>query len=186
MNRRIFLDMDGVLVDFVGGALKIHGWTQGQLQSAMVLGEWDLTKPMGLTQDEFWKPIHEAGEQFWIDLRPLPWITEMIGLAVSLGDCWIVTAPTRSPSSYSGKVKWLQNWFGHNMIRVILTSQKHFLAQKDTLLIDDRTETVQRFVKAGGRGVVFPTLHNRLYYCADDPVTYLVDLLKESKDVPVG
>lgn len=186
MNRRIFLDMDGVLVDFVGGALKIHGWTQEQLRAAMVLGEWDLAKPMGLTQDEFWEPINDAGEWFWLLLKPLPWISEMVELTTALGEWWIVTAPSRDPRSYSGKVKWLQNWFGHDFNRTIFTQDKYLLAKENTLLIDDREKTVGKFIRAGGRGVIFPTLHNWLYYYADDPVTYLVDLLRENKDVPAS
>lgn len=178
MDRRIYLDMDGVLVDFIGGALKIHGWTRESYLRAMTLGEWDLVKPMGMTEDEFWGPIHNAGERFWVDLRPLPWINEIIDLAKSLGDLWIMTSPTGHPTSYSGKIQWLQNWFGREFNRIILTSEKHFLAQENTLLIDDREETVQNFAKAGGDAVVFPTLHNSLYCYADDPMKYLSNLFE--------
>ncbi len=191
MNRRIFLDMDGPLVDFVSGALKIHGWTQEKLYRAMEPGEYDLARPMGLTEDEFWTPIHAAGERFWLELEPLPWAKKVIELVERLAfigsasgndNWWIVTAPTQDASSYSGKMKWLQWFRGIDCnSRVIFTADKHLLAQRRTLLIDDRQETVDKFLKAGGDAVIFPTRHNKLYYYADDPVTYLSELLEDAK-----
>lgn len=63
---RIYLDMDGVLCDFVGAACKLHG------RDPATVTHWNFFKDWGMTAEEFWRPIHEAGEDFWANLEPYP------------------------------------------------------------------------------------------------------------------
>lgn len=172
--------MDDVLVDFVGGALAVHGWLKQELYAAQPAGHWDMIKPMGLSRDSFWKPIHEGGKMFWIRLRSLPWIHEVTELVESVTNDWhIVSVPSQCPTSYDGKVYWLKRWFGPEFNRFALTPHKHIFAQPGVLLIDDREENVEKFIADGGEGLVFPTRGNTLHRYASDPVDYLAAMLKE-------
>jgi len=192
---RILLDMDGVLVDFVGGAAKAHGWTHDQLVQVWPPGQYEIAEPMGLTLDEFWQPINETGEQFWLQLEPLPWIHDILHLLVTIEtvtgvDWYIATTPSHHSSSYSGKVKWLQEFFGQDFDRFILTGHKHLLAGNgQTVLIDDNRSNVDKFVRAGGEALLFPARWNALHQFADDPVPHLTGSMKNLFDalqIPQG
>ncbi len=67
--RHIFLDMDGVISDFMGSILELHG--QGHLAGNWPEGEADYAGVLGLTKDEFWKPVDAVGGRFWKDVSPL-------------------------------------------------------------------------------------------------------------------
>lgn len=168
---KIFLDLDEVLVDFVGGALAVHGWTREQLHEAWTPGVWDMTVPMGLTEEEFWRPIHAAGETFWTGLQPLPWAEEVLALVRRYADDWtIATAPSLCPTSRLGKERWLRSYFGPAFDRYVITTEKHRLAGPGRILIDDREETCRKWSLAGGIGQVFPAHQNSLHQHKHDPV----------------
>lgn len=181
---RILLDLDEVLVDFIGGccrafkadlALVLQNWTPG---------EWSCVGPIGkvkgfpLDDKFFWTVIHEKGEAFWADLEPLPWIEDVLDLVKSLTDDWhIVSAPSFCPTSYSGKVKWLKNYFGRGFDRFAITPHKNLFAGKDVLLIDDRESNVKNFIRAGGDGLIFPRHNNGLHTRKQDPVGHIRKML---------
>jgi len=179
----LLLDMDEVLVDFAGAAARLHGWSRPALEAVWPVGQWSIVEPMGLTVEQFWAPIQQAGEAFWTGLQPQPWCWDLLRLAEEqYGDDWfIVSSPSRSPTCYSGKVQWLHRHYRHNFHRLVLTGCKPLLARPDAILIDDREETVNKFITAGGQGVVFPCRHNRLHYITD-PLDYVVTQLKERRD----
>lgn len=173
-STRILLDMDQILVDFIGGAIQIHGISRQKLESCWPAGQYSIIEPMGLTQDEFWRPINEAGDLFWLGLETLPWINDLLHLVDSLTDDWyIVSTPSLHHTSYSGKARWLKRFFGQSFNRFIFTFHKGVLACSNALLIDDCEETVEQFIIAGGSALVFPGRTNKLYNHADSPVDYL-------------
>lgn len=171
---RILLDMDEVLCDFVGGALRVHGWTRKQLEQVWPVGTWSIIEPMGLTHDAFWKRIDAGGARFWRGLDPLPWAHDLIDWVTNTTDDWhIVTTPGHSVDCYVGKVRWLKWFFGERFDRFAITPHKHIFAAPHAILIDDKEETVRHFRRAGGRARLFPSRHNSLFEFANDPVGYL-------------
>lgn len=179
----ILLDMDEVLADFVGGALRTHGWTRERLEQVWPVGTWSIVEPMGLTVEEFWQPIDVLGEAFWLGLQPLPWARGLLRMLDAVGSpWWIVSSPSMHPGCYSGKIRWLRRLTGNGFSHLVLTGSKELLARPEHVLMDDREETVQRFVKTGGQGVVFPSRHNCCYGCASDPVVYLTRLFNQERD----
>ena len=184
---RILLDMDEVLVDFIGGVCRLFGITRKELEEHWIPGEWDIFLPLckaisrTMSSDEFWGKINERGETFWLGLDTMPWINELLKLVQSLTDDWhIVTSPSHLPCSYSGKVKWLKNWFGPDFDRFAITPHKEIFACKNVILVDDRQENVIRFREAGGEGILFPTQGNSLHKFTDNPLHYVTPVL-ESK-----
>lgn len=175
---RIFIDLDDVLADFRTAASLIHGRSREEVdQLTIEKGVWDICEAIGITQDAFWKPIHEAGSRFWEKLSPLPWAQELLDLVRSKTDDWyVLTAPSRCPSSLYGKGLWCQQFFGPEAHRMIPTRHKHLLATSvddDCILIDDRETGIQRFIAAGGDGILFPSVSNQLRYLRDNPLKYL-------------
>jgi len=183
---RIFLDMDDVLVDFVAGALALHGTSRRELGDRWELGTWDLSKILGITPEQFWEPIIAQGSTWWAGLQPLCWMDTLLELVVDLqGDWHILSDPGRAgPSAVVGKTSWLKN---HRRLknledRLICTPHKHLFAKSGAVLIDDREEVVTKFTKEGGYGLLFPTRGNYLYPYRYDPVGYIVKQLKSLKE----
>jgi len=177
-NLKILLDLDEVLVDFVGAALKVHGRTFAEIASNWKPGCWDMSVPMGLTPDQFWQPISKSGEQFWLALQPVKWFSNLITLVELYDSNWyIVTSPSKCITSYTGKVQWIKSRFGAEFDRFAITPDKILFARPDTVLIDDREDTIREFNNAGGLGILFPAYHNRLYRLRTDPMGYVKSML---------
>ena len=189
---RFLIDMDEVLTDFVGGAAELWGLARGQVQAHWEAGKWDMVPPLSkalgrpspMSNNEFWDRLKTCpstgSEPFWTGLRPLPWIEEVVALARRYAEEWrVCTSPSLCPGSYSGKVRWLQNYFGKGFNSIIPTSDKDWLARPGTLLLDDREETVRRFREAGGEAILFPAWHSSLYRFRDDPVRYVESALTD-------
>lgn len=111
MNR-IFVDMDGVVVDFeVYRAAK------------------------GLTGDEI-KRMPGA----YLEMQPIPGALEALDKLVGWGfDVWLATKPpTGCAQAYADKVQWVLDHAPQFKRKVILTHDKGLLGDKNDYLIDDR------------------------------------------------
>ena len=154
--ERIFLDMDGVLTDFVSAALSLHGrldalehWPEG---------ERDIPKVLNLSRTQYWKLIDEQGADFWASLKPFSWFGQLVALVKEFAPMTILTAPSISPSSLEGKVRWMYEHFPKENGRVfnsyLIGRQKHLLAQANRVLIDDSPAHVEEFRSAGGTTIM--------------------------------
>lgn len=148
----IFLDMDGVLVDFIGGACEVHKRDRETVDC------WDfMVDKWGMTHDEFWEPINNLGSDFWSHLAPYPWCYDLVDLVESTGkDFYFCTTPSRSPDSLKGKLEWLQEHMGSRVRNWIMTTDKHLLAKKGRTLIDDSMDNCSKFSQYGGNIICFP------------------------------
>ena len=79
MSRKCFLDLDGVLVDFIGGANKLLDREDPWLRVEN-LGKWGGEEMYGLTPREFWDPM---GEDFWANLEWTKEGTDILDLVES-------------------------------------------------------------------------------------------------------
>lgn len=111
MNR-IFIDMDGVCVDFDA-----------------------LVRALGLTGDEL-KVLPGA----YLRMKPMEGAIEAIRLLIAMGwECWIATRPpTGVASAYSEKAQWIAEHLPELADRVIVTPDKGLLGDEGDYLIDDR------------------------------------------------
>lgn len=179
----LLLDMDEVLVDFVGGACKVHGVCRSHMEHYRVSGTWDITDALGraktagmsgLSNTQFWNPIHDAGVEFWENLEKLPWFEDVISWAESRFSEWyVVSAPSKETNSYTGKVNWLKRELGRDFDRLFITPHKELLAARDRLLLDDRMSNLDSFKQQGGEAMLFPTRGGPLYSLSHDPMSYL-------------
>lgn len=170
----ILLDMDEVLVDFVSAAIALHGQDRETVYARWKPGKWSMTEPLQLTPDQFWEPIHRAGADFWVNLEPKPWIEELIKIVEQYTRNWhVVTSPSRCPTCYDGKVRWLKNYFGPGFDRFAITPHKHLFAKPNTILIDDRGENCRKFEAYGGDAIIFPAIQNCLHWRRDNPLEFV-------------
>lgn len=183
----IFLDMDELLCDFTGAALRVHGynWTDfdpgGKLRHGVSV--WGLVEIMGMTNDQFWGPIHAEGIAFWHHLQKLPWADDLVALVQPHKDWFISTSPSHyKPNkvfSHIGKMLWLNDHYPVHLDRVFINKHKHKLAKPHAILVDDCPDNLTRFEMQGGLGVLFPCYNNRLWQHAANPIPYVKRALEE-------
>lgn len=173
----IFLDIDGVLADFVGGVCQLYGRNRSDVIQAMEPGNWDgLPDALGTTEDEMWRRIDSAGSDFWAGLPLLPWARTLAKECEAIADVYLATTPSRYPGSLSGKLRWIKA-FGTHERRYVMTPHKHLLAGPKRLLIDDKDRNVKEFWDAGGQAVLFPSKWNSVHELAGDPLQYVLNHL---------
>lgn len=150
--RAIFLDMDGVLADFIAAALSVHG------RSDFVYplnGTKDVHTLLGVSKEAFYAPLDSA--DFWAELPKTEICDALLAAVEATGiPTYILSKPTRSPGSAAGKLRWLAAHAPHLAGRTILTGHKHLLAAPGRLLIDDMDGNVREWAAAGGTAVLVP------------------------------
>ena len=139
---RIYVDMDGVLCDFVLAAKRATGQNWVGLRSGQ---DWESIK----RTKNFWStmPWTRDGRQLWNFIKKYqPHILS----AYSIED----------PNCIPGKRKWLKSNLGYTqnfMINIVRRREKKNFAmnkRQPAILIDDYPKNVQQFKSAGGIGIL--------------------------------
>ncbi len=157
-----FLDMDGVLVDFIGGSLKAHGINLHKRDC-----EWSFFNKLGLTDAQFWDPL---GHDFWANLE---WTSEGKELIKELEYLFrerivLCTSPCETPGGVEGKIAWIKRELPAYRRRFFVGPPKALAASPCKVLIDDHDLNVEAFVLEGGHGVLVPRPWNRNKHLTND------------------
>ncbi|QDV21599.1 5' nucleotidase, deoxy (Pyrimidine), cytosolic type C protein (NT5C) [Gimesia panareensis] len=164
--RHILLDMDGVISDFMGAILELHG--QRELAENWPEGEPNYAGVLGMTKDEFWKPVDSLGGRFWAEFPPYPWLNELLDLIRETAPFTISTSPSRSAACASAKVEWLRQHFEEPLFMdFMIGTQKYLLAKPDVVLIDDQHKNIDKFREHGGQAILFPQPWNANFAITD-------------------
>ncbi len=189
MINDVFLDMDGVLVDFVSSALlalkeKYENQPQPEqfdidaFMEAWPPGEASIPKLLHMTEDEFWDTLHKAnGGCWWEQLRSYPWAGALVSAASQIGKVRILSSPSNHPSCYRGKKLHRDREF--RALPLILCREKFLVAAPDRLLIDDNDRHVRRWRKHGGLAILFPRIWNANHEWKDAPMEYVATELEK-------
>lgn len=169
---RAFLDLDGVLCDFVGASLKLHG-----IEIPMRAVRWNFTKQLPIGEADFWAPL---GREFWASL---PWTAEGRGIlhavesAFGVENVAILTAPCSNDGCMDGKRDWVSREIPTYKDRLIIARAKGFFGARGAVLIDDADHNISAFTKNGGVGVLVPRPWNtHAKFCDADGCCYPVQV----------
>jgi 5'(3')-deoxyribonucleotidase len=181
-KMNIFIDMDGVLTDWVRGVCDLMGLDHASTLEKWPRGVVGMEKVLGMTEDELWEKIQER-KHFWLDLKPMLGAKELWDFCNQAGDLYVLSSPSRDPKSASEKIEWLNAFTGEKKFRkYVFTKHKHLLAKPDAILIDDYDSNIDAFVKAGGKGILVPRQWNsnaeRACYSSRDTLRALGDMTK--------
>jgi 5'(3')-deoxyribonucleotidase len=150
MKPIILLDMDGVIADYVSGALISLG-----LDINTPITDMEMAECLGITKEEFYAP-QMADPDFWINLKPYPWMNELVDLVRSHGEVYIATAPNRH-RGVGDKIEWCRQHLGDwTQGKVMVGKPKYLLAGPGRTLIDDHPENCEKFIEYGGNAILFP------------------------------
>jgi hypothetical protein len=154
----LFFDLDGVLADFVGGALAAHG--RGDVPASSV--PWCIEKALGIEPTAFWAPL---GFDFWANLKPLPDGMRLFDRACVLMGAdriGLLTSPCETHGCADGKRAWVKRHLPPAMSRrLFIGSAKELFAGPHKVLVDDHDANIDRFHEAGGATVQPPRPWNR-------------------------
>jgi 5'(3')-deoxyribonucleotidase len=158
-NKKILLDMDGLLTNWLEGVLKAHG-RPDPFDNPENIGKFDVDKMWGMTPDEFWLPLNNPS--FWENLAPsneASLIVSAAYMAVGATNVAICSSPSRGEGCIDGKLRWIKKYFPsflQNGRRVIFAPCKEFCASPYRLLIDDYDKNVDLFAEEGGCAYLYP------------------------------
>jgi len=171
---KCLLDMDGVLVDFVGGALDLLGLDPKIYDKPESLGNWDIVALSGMEPANFWEKM---GYDFWLNL---PWTKdgqEILNFALAqfgFENICLLTSPCTTEGCMEGKLAWIKKHIPEFGRRYLIGPSKEFCVNPDHYLFDDRDENIEKFVEHGGKGVLVPRPWNKLYRLRHDPIGHIV------------
>lgn len=176
-NWTVFIDMDGVVADFVVGALKAHHFTDEAIM--MTLREWpyaefNMPKVLGMDSKTFWGAIHE---DVWANLQPYNGARALVKAVENLvgeDNVYFLSSPTIDPKCLSGKGNWLiqhfpRYWYTRHFV---FTPHKKLFANSRTILIDDYCKNCEDFGRAGGWSILYPQKWNKLANFEGDKVEH--------------
>lgn len=162
MKPVCYLDLDGVLVDFVGGAFELHGKSIPPDQV-----RYDCWEQMDLTEAEFFAPM---GREFWANLKWTdegPWLFRELE-KIFHEEIVLVTAPCKTDGCRDGKTDWVRKHLPKYEDSLNICRAKHKLAAPSKLLVDDRQGNTDKFIARCGKAVLVPRPWNRLLGETDD------------------
>lgn len=158
---RILLDSDGLLSDFVSGALRVVFEVTGKQFTPADWNEFKFDRALKLTPIEgsTVKRIIASRKGFAASLQPFPGARQGVRRLRSLGDVACVTAPWEtSPHWEAERTAWLALHFGIDEV--------HHAADKSVyegdVFVDDRSKHVASWLAAwpGRCAVLWRTPHN--------------------------
>jgi 5'(3')-deoxyribonucleotidase len=184
---RIFLDLDGVIVNF---HLPVMNRYDAKMDSEAdypheylwdIVGatnklrdEWDGTP---LTPAQFWDPLPFS---FWKGLEMYEYADHFISMLEEIGDVHLATSTTKSTSCVAGKYSWIKANLPRFRKKFFIGASKHALAHSNAILIDDRDKNCEDFVVAGGRAILVPRPWNKLGHLTyGHPYDWVMDHLRD-------
>lgn len=170
LKMKLFLDMDGVIADFVTPTCELHKRPNPYLTGET---EYNMCKLFDVTYEDF---IRGMEMDFWVDLPKTPFADDVVDLVLSkfdIDDICILTAPTDNAGCIPGKREWIIKHFPQLKNNMIFTGQKQFCAHGNALLIDDHDRNIELFKVNGGKTILFKQPWNSSKFF-EDPIPELI------------
>lgn len=148
-RKRIYLDLHGVLVDFVGECLELFGVPRSY---RLRVREHDgIHVVAGVPESVFWERVDASAYRIYSRTPWLPHGRELLDYCLELAPTTILTAAVMHGPA-------LRHWRDAHAPGMLLSlsQDKHMFAHKDALLIDDKPENVGMFREWGGVSILYP------------------------------
>lgn len=168
-QKVIFLDLDGVLIDFIGGVAK---WYDLDITDKDVTG-WDsIVGLSGKTLVEFWEGLDDR--EFWYNLEMYDYAPRVLEIVER---CEAIPCLLTSPAWHTAGHK--QDWIQDNLPdyfsrgRYLIGPAKGYCSYPGAWLIDDSDANCKFFREFGGDSILFPQPWNDGRGVTMDKANYL-------------
>lgn len=184
IRKYLLLDMDGVLVDFVKGALEIHNnLTTTEELYAGKHGGYDIVPLFNMTAPAFWKPMDE---EFWAKLDWMPDGEEILKLCEETfgrENIVICTKPSPNYGCEAGKRRWVERHLPkHYKDNIEFSAKKWMKAGWSLGLVDDDDNNNKLFTSAGGKAFPVPRIWNQWYHLRNMVLPHLRAAFQQYKE----
>ena len=188
MIKTVYLDMDGVLIDFLGGLHKSLGVPYDINNYPYEKGKWNMLTDIKGFDDvpaTFEQCNDACTESFWANLNWIHDGHDILRMVVQKFDTKnvnLLTTCMPNPGTPSGKIQWIEKnlpVFKRQFIILGSGVGKGLFVNPDALLIDDRDKNIDEFIAAGGRGLLVPRPWNRHHRYADRTYQVVKDFLED-------
>lgn len=186
--KKAMLDLDGVIVDFVKGVCRLYHVDNPYIKPGGPRGDgaWDLLELLKIAEPKsFWNFL---GFDFWANLEKTPEadrIVQTVLRTVGNENVCFLTSPCSAMGCSDGKRAWVHKHYPQIPILLSVCSEenpqppKEFLANGETILIDDCAWNVDTFSGAGGWTYLYPRPWNRRHAAEHAGLCYLERELHE-------
>lgn len=141
-RRRILIDADDVLADFMGAALKLINDTLGADYQRHQIDKWDIFDALGIPEQQFILDDAVINNRFCANIEPIPGAREMVDrLQHAFGNVYVVTSPYDAPNWMNERQKWLEEHMGVPLDFQLHARAKHTVA--GCVLIDDKPQNLE-------------------------------------------
>lgn len=137
----IFVDMDGVIVDFDKQFIKYARKTPKEYEQKYGV-------------NGFWSLIDKIGLKFWIEM---PWMPKgkQLWSYIKKYNPKLLSSPSRSDFSRIGKKQWVKQNLPNIELILAYSADKQNYSGINKILIDDRKSNIEQWIEAGGIGILF-------------------------------
>jgi len=150
----IYLDVHDVCAPWMRECLRLVG--REELYAHPDLDRQNVQNSFGMTYPQLVEIIDAKGITFWSEMKPFAHYGELFRAVVRYGELRFVT----DPRDYLWAPRGMMLWFKKNAAGApyYITSHRRFLAQSNTILIDDNRTNVREFIQNGGHAIHFNPL----------------------------
>jgi 5'(3')-deoxyribonucleotidase len=159
--KKVFLDMDGVLTDYVKSACIAHNQRDPYVGDNPATSD-DLKTLFGMSKADYKKPIDCF--EFWAGLCHMPdGLNILAALEQQFGkrNICILSSPSMDPDAIGGRLWWIDMYLPQYKKQLFLGEPKHAIAGPDKILIDDMDANCENWVAAGGEAILVPRQWNK-------------------------
>lgn len=143
----IYLDLDGVLVDFKSSVISLIG------------PDWEVKEKNGT----LWQEIKTI-DDFWLKLKPFYNYKKLWNFTKDHKPKILTARPQTMPIAVQHKKQWCKEYLtgiDEKDILVVLRKEKQLYAKSkkiSNILIDDNKENIEEWENAGGIGILHTTI----------------------------
>ena len=177
----LYLDLDGVLVDFVGGVCKVFGISKEELYRRWEPNNWKIHEGLEMTESDLWQTI-DTVPHFWEQLEWTEDGKQILHLCERYLDpdddeLVLMTSPSRDPKSAAGKIEWIYQHAPKYRRKFAITPVKTGFASLQSVLVDDSDRNIREFMLALGWTVLIPRRWNSNYNIRNSTLKFLEESL---------
>lgn len=178
---KLFLDMDGVLVNWCKGAHELHDipWKDGDWPYRRGCEGWYFYRELSMHTSELF-----AGQdrEFWANLDWMPDGKEILKVCerhFGRENICLLTSPWDADGVIDGRCAWVNKHIPNYNGRMLVGACKEMCASPRSLLVDDCDANINKWKDNNGVGFLLPRPWNSREHVENKAVNLLVDFIED-------